>query len=162
MNGANINTIYAPLASPTFTGTAAAPTINATTALQVNGANINTLYAPLASPSFTGTPTIGANAIATRPWVIGRVNAGASSLTFQNGLQTATATRNAGAGDYTITWPNTGLGTSYVQLTCAAPKNAPRHVNYINLTATGCNVYITDTTGASVDSDFNIRVDVFS
>jgi hypothetical protein len=120
------------------------------------------LKSNLASPNFTGTPTINAYAIATRPWVMGRINAGASSFTFQNGLQTATATRNSGFGDYTITWPNTGVSTSYVQLTCAAPKNAPRHINYLNLTATGCNVYVTDTTGASVDSDINIRVDVFS
>ena len=83
-------------------------------------------------------------------------------MTFQNGLQTtATATRN-GVGDYTLTWPTTGLGTSYVQLTCAAFKNAPRHINYLGLTATGCNVYLTDTSGVSIDSDFNIRVDVFS
>ena len=119
------------------------------------------LKANLASPNFSGTPTITNNAIAIRPWVIGRVNAGASSITFQNGLQTATAARN-GVGDYKLTWPNTGVGTSYIQLTCAALKNFPRHVNYLNLTATGCNVYITDTTGASNDSDFNLRVDVFS
>ena len=82
-------------------------------------------------------------------------------MSFQNGLQTATATRN-GVGDYTLTWPTTGLGTSYVQLTCAAFKNSPRHINYLGLTATGCNVYLTDTSGVSIDSDFNIRVDVFS
>ena len=82
-------------------------------------------------------------------------------MSFQNGLLTATATRN-GVGDYNLAWPTTGLGTSYVQLTCAAPKNAPRHVNYINLTTTGCSVHITDTSGVSIDSDFNVRVDVFS
>ena len=114
------------------------------------------------SPNFSGIPTINTLAIARQPWVIARVNAGASSISFQNGLYTsATALRN-NVGDYTLSWPNTGVGTSYVQLTCAASKNVPRHVNYLNLTATGCNVYITDTTGASVDSDFNIRVDVFS
>ena len=55
---------FAPLASPTFTGTATAPTINATTALQVNGTNINTIYqtitgmssyATLTGATFTGT-----------------------------------------------------------------------------------------------------------
>jgi len=57
----------APLASPTFTGTLAAPTINASTALQIGGtaitvgaSDINTVTAkaPLASPTFTGDVTL--------------------------------------------------------------------------------------------------------
>jgi hypothetical protein len=35
---------YAPLASPTFTGTATAPTVNATTSIQVGGIDISTIY----------------------------------------------------------------------------------------------------------------------
>jgi hypothetical protein len=79
-------------------------------------------------------------------------------MTFQNGLQTATATRN-NIGNYTLSWPTTGAATSYVQLTCAAPLNNPRFVNYISLTATGMSVYVTNATGGSADTDFNIRVD---
>jgi hypothetical protein len=79
-------------------------------------------------------------------------------LTFQNGLQTATATRN-GVGNYTLSWPTTGAATSYVQLTCAAPNNGPRFVNYLNLTATSMNVFVMNSTGGNVDSDFNVRVD---
>jgi hypothetical protein len=79
-------------------------------------------------------------------------------MTFQNGLQTATATR-VNTGQYTLSWPTTGAATSYVQLTCAAPLNAPRFVNYINLTQTGMSVYVVNQTGGSVDSDFNVRVD---
>jgi hypothetical protein len=45
---------YAALASPTFTGTATAPTINASSTLQVGGANINTIYAPLSIPYIHG------------------------------------------------------------------------------------------------------------
>jgi hypothetical protein len=55
------DTSRAPLANPTFTGTLAAPTINASSILQIGGANINTIYAPIANPTFTGivtTPTI--------------------------------------------------------------------------------------------------------
>ena len=37
---------YAPLGSPTFTGTLTSPTINATSVIQLNGVNIDTLYAP--------------------------------------------------------------------------------------------------------------------
>ena len=58
----------APVADPTFTGTATAPTINASTALQIGGvavtataAELNTVTtkAPLASPTFTGNIGIG-------------------------------------------------------------------------------------------------------
>ena len=45
----------AKFSSPTFTGTATVPTLNATTALQVNGTSIASIYAPLANPTFTGT-----------------------------------------------------------------------------------------------------------
>jgi hypothetical protein len=72
-----VASLAAPLASPTFTGTATAPTINATTSLQVGGIDISTIYqtisgmasyitssslattlgsyATKASPTFTGT-----------------------------------------------------------------------------------------------------------
>jgi len=65
------STTYAPLASPTFTGTPAAPTAAAdtnttqiaTTAYVVGqgylkSATASSTYAPLASPALTGTPTI--------------------------------------------------------------------------------------------------------
>jgi hypothetical protein len=39
--------LKANLASPTFTGTLTAPTINASSALQVNGNNIDTIYQPI-------------------------------------------------------------------------------------------------------------------
>ena len=73
----------APLASPSFTGTLSAPTINASTTLQIGGtaitasaadingvagvnSNVQTKLdtkAPLASPTFTGTVTIPTIAI---------------------------------------------------------------------------------------------------
>ena len=90
--------------------------------------------------------------------MLGRVNAGASSVTHQNGLQIATATRN-GVGNYTLNWPSTGGATSYVQLTCAAFNNAPRIVNYLRLGLTGMSVFIINDSGANVDGDFNVRVD---
>tara|TARA_A100000171_G_C2116872_1_gene138361 strand:+ start:770 stop:1249 length:480 start_codon:yes stop_codon:yes gene_type:complete len=75
----------APLASPTFTGTLSAPTINASTALQIGGtaitasasdingvagvnSNVQTQLdtkAPLASPTFTGTATIPTATVTT-------------------------------------------------------------------------------------------------
>jgi len=75
----------APLASPTFTGTLAAPTINASTALQIAGTALTATAtqlnyvtgvtsalqtqldakAPLASPNFSGSPQIGGSNIIT-------------------------------------------------------------------------------------------------
>ena len=53
------NANYAPIASPTFTGTLTAPTINATTAFQLNGTNINTIYESLTNKvtSISGSST---------------------------------------------------------------------------------------------------------
>ena len=79
-NVVSVTALYAPLASPAFTGTVTGPTINASTALQIGGvaitstaaelnysdgvtSNIQTQIdtkAPLASPTFTGTVTVAA------------------------------------------------------------------------------------------------------
>jgi hypothetical protein len=79
----------APLASPTFTGTPAAPTASfgtSTTQLATT-AFVAVNYAPLASPSFTGTPTaptatVGTNntQIATTQFVTSAISAGAYTL----------------------------------------------------------------------------------
>jgi hypothetical protein len=56
---AAVNQNYAPLASPTFTGTPAAPTAataDNSTALATTAFVKAQAYAPLASPTFTGTP----------------------------------------------------------------------------------------------------------
>jgi len=85
----------APVASPTFTGTLAAPTINASTALQIGGAavtataaelnkmdgvtvsasDINTVTAkaPTSGPTFTGTVTIGGATYPTSDGSAGQV-----------------------------------------------------------------------------------------
>lgn len=90
INGATIQT--APLASPTFTGTPAAPTAAvdtnttqvATTAYVVGqgylkSATASSTYAPLASPALTGTPTAPTAAVntnttqlATTAYVVGQ------------------------------------------------------------------------------------------
>lgn len=70
--------VKSPLASPTFTGTPAAPTASAgTNTTQIATTEFVTsavatgvsTYAPLASPNFTGTPTISSAAIATQSYV---------------------------------------------------------------------------------------------
>jgi len=93
----------APTADPTFTGTLTAPTINASSGLQIGGvaitasasdlngvAGVNTNVqsqlddkAPLASPTFTGTTTIPTASITT-------LNVGGSDVTSNvTGLGTA-------------------------------------------------------------------------
>jgi hypothetical protein len=79
-------------------------------------------------------------------------------MTHGGGIHTGAAVRS-GTGSYALSWPTTGAATSFVQLTCAAPNNNPRFVNYISLTATGMNVFLTNATGGNVDTDFNVRVD---
>jgi hypothetical protein len=52
-------------------GTVRAPTLDATTALQVAGVDIDTIYAPKSTPTFTGTltaPTINASISLTNQW----------------------------------------------------------------------------------------------
>ena len=90
--------------------------------------------------------------------MLGRVNAGATSLTFQNGLVTATAVRN-GVGSYMLSWPTTSAATAYVQLGCSAFGGGPKFANYVSLTATGMNVFVYSGTGGASDADFNVRVD---
>ncbi len=85
----------APVADPTFTGTATAPTINASTALQIGGAAITataaelnkmdgvtvsasdinsvTAKAPTSGPTFTGTVTIGGATYPTSDGSAGQV-----------------------------------------------------------------------------------------
>ena len=80
---------YATLAGATFSGTVVAPTINATTALQVAGANISTLYQG-------------------KIWACGYVSSGQTGgTTVANNFGVSTATVSYSAGIYTIT-----LGTA--------------------------------------------------
>ena len=99
------------------------------------------------------------------PWVLARINSAATSITFQNGAQTAVAAQVVvggvtQVGQYQLTWPTTGLATSYIQLTAAALIGQQRFVQYLNLTATGCIIHIYDRNGTPQWSDVNIRVDV--
>ena len=105
-----------------------------------------------------------------RPWVLGRINTGATGFTNLNGARGAadgvTAVRvndaqgNPIPGRYAISWPSVGMSTSYVQLTCSATVGTQRFVNYTLLTATGMIVHCYDQTGAPQATDINVRVDV--
>ncbi len=107
----------APVASPTFTGTATAPTVNASTALQIGGvavtataaelnkmdgvtvsaSDINTVTAkaPTSGPTFTGTVTIGG---ATYPTSDG--SAGQVLTTNGSGAVSFTDPAGGGSADF--------------------------------------------------------------
>ena len=103
MQTATADTIYSTIANPVFSGTITAPTINATTTLQVGGVGTNTLYA-------------------SKPWVQCIINAGGAILTGSSvGRVTPTITRTSGqaVGAYDITFtthPNSFNYTHYVQV----------------------------------------------
>ena len=98
----NLN-LKANIANPIFTGTITAPTINATTTLQVSGIGIDTIYM-------------------TKPWVQCIVNANGAILSNSSvGRTTPTISRTSGqaAGAWDITFtthPNSFNYTHYVQV----------------------------------------------
>lgn len=127
----------APLASPTFTGTPAAPTAAvdtnttqvATTAYVIGqaylkAATASSTYAPLASPALTGTPTAPTAAVdtnttqvATTAYVIGQAYAKLASPTFTGTPSAPTPSQ----GDSTTKIATTAYVTDAVT-TYAVPK----------------------------------------
>ena len=103
LQSATADATFATIANPVFTGTLTAPTVNATTILQINGTSTNTLYA-------------------SKPWVQCVVNAGGSILSGSSvGRVTPTITRTSGqavgALDISFTaHPNSFNYTHYVQV----------------------------------------------
>ena len=96
--------LKADLNNPIFAGTVIAPTINASSALQINGTSTATLYAP-------------------KPWVQCIWNGGAMTLqgTSNVGRVTPTITRTSGqaAGAYDVTFtthPNASNYTHSIQV----------------------------------------------
>jgi hypothetical protein len=126
----------APLASPTFTGTPAAPTASAGTSTTqlATTAFVATSFAPLASPTFTGTPaaptaTAGTNTtqLATTAFVTTAVsNAGASYAPLASPTFTGTPAA-----------PTAAIGTDTTQLaTTAFVFNATQASVSVALTGT--------------------------
>lgn len=137
-NDANFSTtvtnslaLKAPLASPTFTGTPAAPTAAvdtnttqvATTAYVIGqgylkSATANSTYAPLESPTFTGIPlaptaasTINNTQIATTAYVktlISSVSGGSASVDLSGYLTLYLSTNAQTASVYTLTLSDAG------------------------------------------------------
>ena len=84
-------------ANPTFTGTLAAQTINATTAFQLNGVNLNTIFQPLFW-LWVIIPSSGTN--------------GAVTISTWNGQATAVSASRRATGTYVLSWtPYVGSNT---------------------------------------------------
>jgi hypothetical protein len=126
---------YAPIASPTFTGTVTIPS-GASISGYLTTASAATTYAPIASPTFTGTVTIpsGANisgyltttvAASTYAALTGAAFTGAVSVTGAftpsqtNGIVGTTAANNANAGSVGEFASNSTTGTSLTTSTAA-------------------------------------------
>ena len=130
----------APVASPTFTGTATAPTVNASTALQIGGTAITatatelnkmdgvtvsasdinsvTSKAPTSGPTFTGTVTIGGTTYPTSDGSAGQVltTNGSGAVSFSDpagggGQFDAVASGNISNGDLVVLNSNGTVST---------------------------------------------------
>jgi hypothetical protein len=174
VTSASLSGIYAPIASPTFTGTVTIP----------SGASIAG-YAPLASPTFSGTVTVPSGASLGTPGVLVLTNATGLPLTsgvsgLGTGVATALGTAVTGSGapvlavspalTGTPTAPTAASGTNttqvattaFVQTAASAPGTPvsvgtslyPTIVGPINTTATSTNgsnsITVTSPTGIAV------------
>jgi len=131
---------YAPLASPTFTGTVIAPTVTSTdnstkvaTTAFVN-AYVSGSYAPIASPTFTGLPkaptvtsTDNSTSLATTAWVKGLNLAPIASPAFTGNptAPTVTSTDNSTNIATTAFIASLGLLPSATATTTYAPIASP-------------------------------------
>ena len=124
------------LANLTFTGTLAAPTVNATIALQVAGANINTLYVQI-------------------PWVAVQVSAAGAVVSTQ-GRYAASVSHVAGSGRYDLSWtgnPNPE-GGSYIPMLTMRIGSAGGHGNVAAIGSTSTQVYTFNNSGAAAEQKF--------
>ena len=124
------------LANPTFTGTLAAPTVNATTALQVAGANINTLYVQI-------------------PWVAVQVSAAGAVVSTQ-GRYAVSVSHVAGSGRYDLSWtgnPNPE-GGSYIPMLTMRIGSAGGYGDVAAIGSTSIQVYTFNNSGAAAEQTF--------
>lgn len=167
-------TTYAPLASPTFTGTPAAPTAAvdtnttqiATTAYVVGqgylkSATASSTYAPLASPALTGTPTINS--------VAGLVTAsGSTTGTTALTLSTVYASGTYNGGEFIIKATNSTnieitkvlviTDGSNVYMTTYGDVFVSANLVDIDFTYTGANVNMVITPVAGTTGTTTVKV----
>ena len=125
--------LKANLANPTCTGRLAAPTINASTLLQISGVDITTLYQE-------------------KPWVAGQVNQNstAATIVIQSGRNNFTATRGT-TGTTTIGFPNIGGAgyTPFIQL-----RSGAGFTTFVGPTSTSVQIYTYNTSSQFIDTNY--------
>ena len=153
------------MASPTFTGTATAPTINATTAIQLTGTNISTIYQTIANMgsyllSATATTTYqtiaGMSSYLTTAtasstyqqkfWVAARVQTSGTTVlgTFGSNTITSSNINRSAVGTFTITIPSHPSGANYGLIFTSRGATASGNAQmwrYSNPSATQFTIY---------------------
>ena len=124
---------YAPLSGPTFSGTLAAPIINASSTLQYGGVDTTTIYQP-------------------KSWVCCSVSYGSSSASI--------ATNNSKAASVGVSWNTTGVynitfsptpGSVLPTAVLCSIRNAQGTINYSGLAYTGVTIFTTNLTGSGAN-----------
>lgn len=167
-----------PIASPTFTGTPAAPTAavdTSTTQLATTAFVINQAYAKLASPTLTGVPAAPTAAVdtsttqlATTAYVINQAYAKLASPTFTGTptLPTGTIGTTQSAGNSTTALATTAFVTTADNLKAnlAGPTftgtvtiPTPFTIGAVSMTATGTQLnYLNAATGTTGTTSTNL------
>lgn len=170
--------LNAPIASPTFTGTPAAPTAavdTSTTQIATTAFVINQAYAKLASPTLTGVPAAPTAAVdtsttqlATTAYVINQAYAKLASPTFTGTptLPTGTIGTTQSAGNSTTALATTAFVTTADNLKAnlAGPTftgtvtiPTPFTIGAVSMTATGTQLnYLNAATGTTGTTSTNV------
>ena len=122
--------------NPTFPVTLAAPTIHATTALQVAGADINTLYVQI-------------------PWVAVQVST-AGAVVATQGRYTGSVSHVAASGRYDLSSSGNPHpeGGSYIPMLTMRIGSAGGYGAVAGFTSTGIQVYTFNNSGAAAEQTF--------
>ena len=136
------NLIYAPIANPTFTGIAAASTINATTALQVGGIDSSSLFQQRAFVSAV-IPVGTAGLVSGVVWNGSATNFEVSKL--------------SGLGAYRFQW-TPAIPSSY--LFFGNLRNAAGFVSFNGAGSAGlnCQTYVANGTQSDIASGYHIMI----
>ena len=133
--------LNADLNNPTFTGSLTAPTINASTALQINGTSTATLYQQ-------------------RAWIMAVIPSatvnGPVTVTAQSGVATITSVNRTSTGVYAITWSPAAPNFNYIIQ--GNLRNTAGFVSFNGLTTTSCNLLTYNATGTLTDVNFHFMI----
>ena len=133
--------LKANVANPTFTGTLTAPTLNASSTLQINGINTDTLY----------NPRVWVQAISPGASVNGPV-----SITAQSGVATITSINRSSTGVYNITW--SPAASSFNYLVQGNVRNVAGFVSFNGTSTGGCNILTYNAEGSLTDASFHFMI----